>query len=86
LAVLSSPHSDADLLALESQHAALALWQERLRFERLHPGSAFGPDALDRMSADWLCLERHDELDSVEHRLADALGQKTDSMARALFA
>jgi DNA repair protein SbcC/Rad50 len=58
-----SPYSDADLQAMEAQHAALALWQERLRFERLHPGSPFSPDALSQMSADWLCLERHDELD-----------------------
>jgi hypothetical protein len=57
-----SPYSDADLQAMEAQHAALALWQERLRFERLHPGSPFSPDALSQMSADWLCLERHDEL------------------------
>jgi hypothetical protein len=67
-----SPYSSADLQAMEAQHAALALWQERLRFERLHPGSPFSPDTLNQMSADWLCLERHDELGSVEHRLSHA--------------
>jgi DNA repair protein SbcC/Rad50 len=67
-----SPYSTADIRAMEAQHAAFALWQERLRFERLHPGSPFSPDALNRMSADWLCLERHDELEAVEHRLSHA--------------
>jgi hypothetical protein len=67
-----SPYSDVELHVMEAQHAALALWQERLRFERLHPGSAFSPDALNQMSADWLCLECHDELGSVEHRLSHA--------------
>jgi DNA repair protein SbcC/Rad50 len=67
-----SPYSDDDLRAMEAQHAALALWQERLRFERLHPGSPYSPHALSQSSADWLCLERHDELGSVEHRLSHA--------------
>jgi DNA repair protein SbcC/Rad50 len=67
-----SPYSSADLQAMEAQYAALALWQERLRFQRFHPGSPFSPDTLNRMSADWLCLERHDELGSVEHRLSHA--------------
>ena len=67
-----SPYSSADLQAMEAQHAALALWQERLRFERFHPGSPFSPDALSQLSADWLCLERHEELETVDHRLSHA--------------
>jgi exonuclease SbcC len=67
-----SPYSDEDLQAMEAQHAALALWQERLRFERLHPGSLLSPAALQQMSADWLCLECHEELEAVEHRLSHA--------------
>jgi hypothetical protein len=67
-----SPYSDAALRAMEAQHAALALWQERLRFERLHFGSPFSPDALQQSSADWLCLERHEALEAVEHRLSHA--------------
>jgi DNA repair protein SbcC/Rad50 len=67
-----SPYSDAALGAMEAQHAALALWQERLRFEKLHPGPLLSPDALNQMAADWLCLELHDELEAVEHRLSHA--------------
>ena len=67
-----SPYSSADLQVMEAQYAALALWQERLRFEQLHPGSPFSPDALSQMFADWLCLDRYNELGSVEHRLSHA--------------
>jgi hypothetical protein len=55
---------------MEAQHTAMALWQERLRFERLHPESPFSPGALSQMSADWLLHLRHEELETVEHRLS----------------
>jgi hypothetical protein len=67
-----SPYTSAELQAMEVQHAAHDLWQERLRFERLHPSSPFCRVALHQMSADWLCLEAHDELDAIGHRLSHA--------------
>jgi hypothetical protein len=66
----ASPYSDGELAEMEARHAAHALWQERLGFERLHPGSPFGQDGLHQMSADWRCLEAHDELQAIDHRLA----------------
>jgi hypothetical protein len=60
------------LQAIAARHAAHARWLERVQFDRLHPGSPFSHDALDQMAADWRCLEAHDELEAIEHRLGHA--------------